>query len=106
MAVDIRRGSPTFGKYVTECLSAENKRQLFIPHGFAHGFLVLEDNTIFSYKCDNYYAPQHECGIRWDDPTINIPWPQLDVPFVLSEKDTRQPFLADAVLFENEKEPM
>ena len=73
VAVDIRRSSPTFGKYVTAQLSAENKRQLFIPHGFAHGFLVLEDNTIFSYKCDNYYAPQHECGIRWDDPTINIP---------------------------------
>ena len=106
VAVDIRKGSPTFGKYIAEHLSAENKQQLFIPHGFAHGFLVLEDHTIFSYKCDNYYYPQHEHGIQWDDPQINIPWPQLDMPFVLSEKDKRQPFLADAVLFENEKETM
>jgi len=104
VVVDIRKGSPTFGKYVTAHLSEANKQQMFIPHGFAHGFLVLEDNTIFSYKCDNYYSPQHERGIRWDDPQINIQWPQLDVPFVLSEKDGRQPLLADAVLFENEKE--
>jgi len=101
VVVDIRKGSPTFGQYVTAHISAENKRQLFIPHGFAHGFLVLEDNTIFSYKCDNYYSPQHEHGIRWDDPAINIRWPQLDVPFVLSEKDKRQPLLAEADLFDN-----
>ncbi|MCL1919704.1 MAG: dTDP-4-dehydrorhamnose 3,5-epimerase [Kiritimatiellaeota bacterium] len=100
VAVDIRRGSPTFGQHVAACLSAENKQQLFIPHGFAHGFLVLEDNTIFSYKCDDYYSPQHECGIRWDDPTLAVQWPRLDVAFVLSAKDERQPFLSDAVLFE------
>ena len=104
VVVDIRKSSPTFGQHVTAHISAENKRQLFIPHGFAHGFLVLEDNTIFSYKCDNYYSPQHERGIRWDDPKINIQWPQLDVPLVLSEKDKRQPLLADAVLFDSEKE--
>ena len=98
VAMDIRKGSPTFGKYAAERLSAENKRQLFIPHGFAHGFLVLEDNTIFSYKCDNYYSPQHEHGIRWDDPQINIQWPTLDVPFVLSEKDKQQPLLRDAIV--------
>jgi len=100
VAVDIRKGSPTFGTFATEILSAENKHQLYIPHGFAHGFLVLEDNTIFSYKCDNYYSLQHERGIRWDDPAINIPWMELDVPFVLSEKDTRQPLLADAEVFD------
>ena len=104
VAVDIRKGSPTFGQHVTAHLSAENKHQLFIPHGFAHVFLVLEDHTIFSYKCDNYYSPQHERGIRWDDPKINILWPQLDVPSVLSAKDERQPFLADAELFDNECE--
>jgi len=101
VAVDIRKGSPTFGKYVTAHLSAENKQQLFIPHGFAHGFLVLEDHTIFSYKCDNYYSPSHERGIRWDDPQINIAWPTLDVPFVLSEKDRQQPVLADATVFDS-----
>ena len=100
VAVDIRKGSPTFGKFVTAILSAENKHQLYIPHGFAHGFLVLEDNTIFSYKCDNYYSPQHERGIRWDDPAIRIPWPALDVPFVLSEKDKQQPRLAEAEVFD------
>jgi len=100
VAVDIRKGSPTFGKCVTAILSDENKHQLYIPHGFAHGFLVLADNTIFSYKCDNYYSPQHERGIRWDDPAINIPWQELDVPYVLSEKDTRQPLLAEAEVFD------
>ena len=101
VAVDIRKGSPTFGMYVTAHLSEENKQQLFIPHGFAHGFLVLEGNAILSYKHDNYYSPSHERGIRWDDPAIGIPWLALDVPFVLSEKDQRQPLLADAEVFGN-----
>jgi len=95
VAVDIRKGSPTFGKYVAVELSERNKQQMFIPHGFAHGFLVLEDNTVFSYKCDAYYSPACERGLRWDDPTIAISWPKLDVPFILSEKDKKQPFLSE-----------
>ena len=74
VAVDIRKGSPTFGKYVALELSEKNKRQLFIPRGFAHGFLVTSDETIFSYKVDNYYSPKCDRSIRFDDPTININW--------------------------------
>jgi dTDP-4-dehydrorhamnose 3,5-epimerase len=95
VAVDIRKGSPTFGKYVLVELSEKNKQQIYIPRGFAHGFLVLEDNTVFSYKCDAYYNPACERGLRWDDPTIAIPWPKLDIPFILSEKDKKQPLLQD-----------
>jgi len=95
VAVDIRKDSPTFGKCVMVELSEKNKQQIYIPHGFAHGFLVLEDYTIFSYKCDSYYSPACERGLRWDDPTIAIPWPKLDVPYILSEKDKRQPLLSD-----------
>lgn len=95
VAVDIRKGSRTFGKYVMVELSEQNKHQIFIPHGFAHGFAVLEDNTIFSYKCDAYYHPQSERGVRWDDPQVAIPWPKLDVPYNLSEKDKKQPLLAE-----------
>jgi dTDP-4-dehydrorhamnose 3,5-epimerase len=95
VAVDIRKGSPTFGKYAMVELSEKNKQQIYIPHGFAHGFLVLEDNTIFSYKCDAYYNPSCERGIRWDDPTIAVPWPKLDIPYILSEKDKKLPLLQD-----------
>jgi dTDP-4-dehydrorhamnose 3,5-epimerase len=95
VAVDIRKGSPTFGKYVLVELSEKNKQQIYIPRGFAHGFLVLEDYTVFSYKCDAYYNPACERGLRWDDPTIAIPWPKLDVPYILSEKDKKQPLLQD-----------
>jgi dTDP-4-dehydrorhamnose 3,5-epimerase len=95
VAVDIRKGSPTFGKYVAVELSERNKQQMFIPHGFAHGFLVLEDYTVFSYKCDAYYSPACERGLRWDDPTIAISWPKFDVPFILSEKDKKQPLLSE-----------
>jgi dTDP-4-dehydrorhamnose 3,5-epimerase len=98
VAVDIRKGSPTFGKFVMVELSEQNKQQIYIPHGFAHGFLVLEDNTVFSYKCDAFYNTQCERGIRWDDPQIAIPWPKLDVPFMLSDKDRKQPFLAEIEL--------
>ena len=98
VAVDIRKGSPTFGKVVVVELSEHNKQQIFIPQGFAHGFLVLEDNTIFSYKCDAFYNPQCERGIRWDDPQIAIPWPKLDVPYNLSDKDKKQPFLSEIEL--------
>jgi dTDP-4-dehydrorhamnose 3,5-epimerase len=98
VAVDIRKGSPTFGKYVMEELSECNKHQLFIPQGFAHGFLVLEDFTIFSYKCDAFYNPSCERGIRWDDQAVGIPWPKLDVPYMLSGKDQQQPLLSEIEL--------
>jgi dTDP-4-dehydrorhamnose 3,5-epimerase len=87
VAVDIRRRSPTFGKYVAVELSAENKRQLFIPRGMAHGFLVLEDHTVFTYKVDNVYAPQAERGVRFDDPIVGIAWPLPVEKLVLSAKD-------------------
>jgi dTDP-4-dehydrorhamnose 3,5-epimerase len=87
VAVDIRRHSPTFGKHVAVELSAENKRQLFVPRGMAHGFLVLEDHTVFTYKVDNVYAPHAERGIRFDDPDIGINWPLPAEKLVLSAKD-------------------
>lgn len=95
VAVDLRQGSPTFGKYVADLLTAENGHQFYIPHGFAHGFAVLEDNTRFAYKCDNFYAPQAERGIRFDDPQLHIPWPDLLMAPILSEKDLQLPTLAD-----------
>lgn len=95
VAVDIRKDSPTFGEYVAETLSAENMHQFFIPRGFAHGFLVLEDDTIVSYKCDQFYAPESDRGMKFDDPAIGIQWPDLGVPLVLSEKDKRHPDLAN-----------
>ena len=100
VAVDIRKSSPTFGKYVMVELSDENKRQFFIPRGFAHGFLVLSDEAIFTYKVDNAYAPQADAGIRWNDPDINIQWPIDPVQVQTSEKDLKQPFLKDAEVFE------
>lgn len=88
VAVDLRQASPTFGKYVMVELSAENKRQLFIPRGFAHGFQVLSDTAVFTYKVDNIYAPQAECSIRYDDPKIDIAWPITNPQeLLLSEKD-------------------
>lgn len=100
VAVDIRKSSPTFGKYVMVDLSDENKRQFFIPRGFAHGFLVLSDEAIFTYKVDNAYAPQADAGIRWNDPDINIQWPIDPAQVQTSEKDLKQPFLKDAEVFE------
>jgi dTDP-4-dehydrorhamnose 3,5-epimerase len=100
VAVDIRKSSPTFGKYVMVELSDENKRQFFIPRGFAHGFLVLSDEAIFTYKVDNAYAPQHEASIRWNDEDINIEWP-IDAKDVLtSEKDLKACSLKEAEVFE------
>jgi len=99
VAVDIRKSSPTFGQWVGVLLSAENKRQLWIPEGFAHGFLTLSDYVEFLYKTTNYYAPESDRGIRWDDPKIAIDWKTLDV-LTLSSKDQRQPLLADAELFD------
>ena len=87
VAVDIRPDSETFGIPFGILLTGENKKQLWIPRGFAHGYLVLENETIFSYKCDNVYNKAAEGGIRFDDPDLAIPWPTLDVPFIVSEKD-------------------
>ena len=87
VAVDIRPDSPTYGQWVGEILSADNKRQLWIPAGLAHGFLVLSDNAEFLYKTTDYYSPQHERCIVWNDPTLNIRWPSLDQPPLLSAKD-------------------
>jgi len=100
VAVDCRRSSPTFGKYVMAELSDENKRQLFIPRGFAHGFLVLSDEAVFTYKVDNPYAPQADGGIRWDDPDLNIQWPVTADEILTSEKDLKLPFMKDAELFD------
>lgn len=86
VAVDIRKGSPTFGQWVGEILSAENKRQLWIPEGFAHGFLTLSETAEFLYKTTDYYAPEHEKCIRWDDANVGVQWPLIGAP-VLSEKD-------------------
>ena len=99
VAVDIRRQSATFGKWVGVVLSAENKRQLWVPPGFAHGFVVLKDNTEFLYKTTDYYAPQYERCIRWDDPTIGIEWPITQAP-ILSGKDQLGLALAQAEVFE------
>ncbi|WFU05960.1 dTDP-4-dehydrorhamnose 3,5-epimerase (plasmid) [Rhizobium sp. CB3171] len=99
VAVDIRRSSPTFGQWVGVLLSEENKRQLWIPEGFAHGFLTLSDRVEFLYKTTDYYAPESDRGIRWDDPQIGIDWKSGDT-LTLSPKDQRQPLLADAELFE------
>ncbi|ECZ6306214.1 dTDP-4-dehydrorhamnose 3,5-epimerase [Salmonella enterica] len=90
VAVDIRKDSETFGKWIGVNLSSENKRQLWIPEGFAHGFLVLSDSADFLYKTSNYYSPIHERGIVWNDPTININWP-IKIDKILSEKDTILP---------------
>jgi dTDP-4-dehydrorhamnose 3,5-epimerase len=96
VAVDIRRGSPTFGQHVALELSAENKRQLFIPRGFAHGFVVLSDSAIFSYKVDNPYAPEQDRGIAWNDPRLAIDWGMTDEDIQLSPKDRELPQLQQA----------
>lgn len=87
VAVDIRPESPTYGQSYGVILSGENKKQFWVPRGFAHGYLVMEDNTIFSYKCDNAYNKAAEGGIRYDDPELSIAWPDVDRPYILSEKD-------------------
>lgn len=100
VAVDIRKSSPTFGKYVMATLSEENKRQFFIPRGFAHGFLVKSDEAVFTYMVDNVYAPQAEAGICWNDPQLNIPFDIRPEEVVSSEKDKKLPLLMDAWLFD------
>lgn len=98
VAVDMREGSPTYGKWEGVVLSAENKRQFFVPRGFAHGFLVLSDHAEFCYKCDDVYHPNDEGGLMWNDPAIGVEWPAMDgddvfdeTKLVLSEKDTQHP---------------
>lgn len=93
VAVDIRKGSPTFGRWSGVTLTAENHRQIYVPPGFAHGFCVVSDVADFLYKCTDYYAPEDERGIRWDDPDIGIAWP--DMQYALSEKDSRNGLLAE-----------
>ena len=99
VAVDIRKDSPTFGKHVMVELSEENKRQFFIPRGFAHGFLVLSDEAVFTYKVDNVYAPQAEASIRFDDPDIAIEWPIDSKDVITSAKDMDAKSLKEAELF-------
>ena len=96
VAVDIRKGSPTFGQHVAVELSEENHRQLFIPRGFAHGFAVLSDHAVFQYKCDDYYAPETEGAIAWDDPEIGIDWKIPEDKVILSPKDADHPELKDS----------
>lgn len=100
VAVDIRRSSKTFGRYVMVELSEENKTQFFIPRGFAHGFLVLSDEAIFTYKVDNAYAPQQDASIRYDDPDIAIEWPMDMAEVITSEKDMNARWLRDAETFD------
>lgn len=99
VALDIRKGSPTFGKHVAVELSGENKRQLFVPRGFAHGFAVLSDEAVFAYKCDNSYAPSHERGIAFDDPALGIDWCMEPSAALLSDRDRRHPLLSMAEVF-------
>ena len=91
VAVDIRKNSKTYGKHVAVLLSGENKRQLFVPKGFAHGFLVLSDSAIFAYKVDNTYAPDHDAGFHWKDNELNIQWGMKDSEFIVSKKDAELP---------------
>ena len=100
VAVDIRKSSPTFGQHVMVELSEDNKRQFFIPRGFAHGFLVLSEEAIFTYKVDNPYMPSEEAGIRWNDPALAIEWPIDPAAVQTSEKDLKQPLLEEAELFD------
>lgn len=93
VAVDLRRSSPTFGRWHATHLSSENKRQFYIPAGFAHGFFVLSDTALFHYKCTDYYSPKDELTLRWDDPEVGIRWP-CEKP-TLSEKDAKAPFLRE-----------
>ena len=101
VAVDLRRGSPTFGRWAGEVLSAENKRQLWIPEGFAHGFLVLSEQAEFIYKTTDYWHPEHERCIRWDDPALAIPWPLGGATPLVSAKDARGASITEAVVFDD-----
>ena len=100
VAVDIRKGSPYFGKSVAVVLSSDNHKQLFVPRGFAHGFVVLSETATFAYKCDNYYSPSHDRGILYNDKELNIDWKLTNADLVLSDKDLNQPDLKNAEVFD------
>ena len=100
VAGDMGKGAPTFGKSVAVALSAENKQQLFIPRGFAHGFVVLSETARFFYKCDNYYAPEVDSGVAFNDPELGIDWKLEADQLLLSDKDTKQPAFAEATYFD------
>lgn len=97
VAVDLRKDSPTFGKWYGVTLSGENKKMFMIPRGFAHGFLVLSEIAVFSYKCDDFYHPNDEGGIIYNDPDIGIKWPEVDCELVLSDKDKKHPSLGKII---------
>ena len=99
VAVDLRKDSSTYGKWYGVVLSGENKKMFMIPRGFAHGFLVLSDTAIFSYKCDDFYHPNDEGGIIYNDPTIGVEWPKIDCDIVLSEKDKLHPTFKEISVF-------
>ncbi|MGN0807265.1 MAG: dTDP-4-dehydrorhamnose 3,5-epimerase [Candidatus Coproplasma sp.] len=96
VAVDLRANSPTYGKYVGVILSGDNKKMFMIPRGFAHGFVVLSESATFTYKCDEFYHPEDEGGIMWNDPDVNIEWPQIEGEILLSEKDKKHPLLKES----------
>lgn len=100
VVVDLRKNSATYGKHVAVELSGENKRQFFVPKGFAHGFVVLSEEVVFQYKCDNYYAPGHEGGIRFDDPSLGIDWKIPVEEMILSEKDLKHGVFSESFAFE------
>lgn len=101
VAVDLRTGSPTYGQWEAVVLSEENKKQFYIPEGFAHGFLVLSDEAVFNYKCTDFYSPEYDGGVMWNDPDINIKWPLEGIEnIILSEKDKKHPNLKDLDLSE------
>jgi dTDP-4-dehydrorhamnose 3,5-epimerase len=97
VVVDLRRGSPTFGKYVSATLSSESGQQIYIPVGFAHGFVTLGHEVMVMYKVSNYFAPEYDCGIRWDDADISVTWPIRDPDIIVSDKDKRLPFLKEFI---------
>ena len=95
--VDIRKGSPTFGRYFSVLLSEQNKKMVYVPAGFAHGFCALKDDTQFLYKTTDYYSPEHERGILWNDPAIGIEWPKPDVGYTVSDRDKKYPTLKESL---------
>lgn len=99
VAVDIRIGSPTYGQHVAVKLNDQNQRQLWIPQGFAHGFVVLSETAVFAYKCDNYYSPEYDGGILWNDPSIGINWGIPEADIKLSEKDKKQALIKEVECF-------